>query len=599
VPAAGRGHDPAGLVERVREHAADALPGHMLPAVTVVIEELPLTPHGKLDRARLPEPAPAAEDDRDAADRDAPVGELEEVIAGLFRTLLRHDKVGRTDHFMTIGGHSLLAIQLMARIRKAFRVALPLPVVFEEPTVAALAAAVAGRLRSGELPPIEPAPDPAPASYGEQRLWFLDQLNPGVPLHNVQYLRRLTGPLKPAVLERALHAVVRRHDVLRTRFAVTPDGLVRAVDDDPDLPLEVVDLSGFGEEERERARVRLLDERGARPFTLTRELPLRMLLVRLGSELHQLLLTVHHAVFDGPSVEVLSAELAELYPALRDGREPRLPELPVRYGDFAAWQRSAVAGELGDTQLAYWRERLAGLSGRLALPTDRPRPSRLAATGAHLRFAVPPEVAAGLRALGGTEGATLFMVTVACYAELLRRRTGQSDLAIGVPMITRPRPELEPLIGFFVNTLVLRVDTGGGPTFRELVRRVRQHTIESYTNADVPFEALVEELGVPRDPSVTPLVQTMFMLADDRRALPADLGGVRMEFEPLGQPAAKFDLMLYLWRRPDGLTGVAEYRPDLFDETTVRDLVDEYTALLAAAVAEPDVPLDRFGKEAG
>ncbi|MFC4857845.1 amino acid adenylation domain-containing protein [Actinophytocola glycyrrhizae] len=594
VPAAGAA---AGLTERVREHAAAVLPGHLLPADMVVLDELPLTPHGKLDRAHLPEPAPRSAADQASA--DAPVGELEEVIAGLFRTLLRRDEVGRTDHFMAIGGHSLLAIQLMTRIRRTFGVALPLPVVFEEPTVAALAAAVAGRLRSGELPPIEPAPDPAPASYGEQRLWFLDQLNPGVPLHNVQFLRRLTGPLDPAVLERALHAVVRRHDVLRTRFVVTPDGLFRAVDDDPDLPLEVVDLSGLGAAERERERVRLLDERSARPFALTRELPLRMLLVRLGPELHQLLLTVHHAVFDGPSVEVLSAELARLYPALRDGREPRLPELPVRYGDFAAWQRSAVTGGLADTQLAYWRERLAGLPGRLELPTDRPRPARLTAAGAHLRFAVPPEVADGLRALGGGEGATMFMVTVACYAELLRRRTGQSDLAVAVPMITRPRPELEPLVGFFVNTLVLRVDTGSEPSVRELVRRVRQRTIEAYTNADVPFEALVEELGVPRDPSVTPLVQTMFMLADDRRALPVDLGGVAMEFEPLGQPAAKFDLMLYLWRRPDGLTGVAEYRPDLFDETTVRDMVDEYTALLAAAVAEPDVPPARFGKEIG
>ncbi|MCT2581928.1 non-ribosomal peptide synthetase [Actinophytocola gossypii] len=583
VPAAGRRLDPA----TVREHAAATLPEHMLPAGIVVLDALPLTPHGKLDRARLPEPAPPQPE----PDHDAPVGELEEVVAGLFRTLLRRDTVGRTDDFMAIGGHSLLAIQLMTRIRKTFGVALPLPVVFEQPTVAALAAAVAGRLRTGDLPPIEPAPDPAPASYGEQRLWFLDQLNPGVPLHNVQFLRRLTGPLDPDVLERALHTIIRRHEVLRTRFAVTPDGLVRAVDDDPDLPLEFVDLTGRDDAERER----LFDERAARPFQLTTELPLRMLLVRLAPESHQLLLTVHHAVFDGPSVEVLSAELAELYPALRDGRTPSLPELPVRYADFAAWQRSSVT-QLADTQLPYWRDRLTGLPDRLALPTDRPRPPRLDATGAHLRFAVPPEVADGLRALGGAEGATLFMVTVACYAELLRRRTGQADLAIGVPMITRPRPELEPLIGFFVNTLVLRVDTDGGPTVRELVRRVRQRTIEAYTNADVPFEALVEELGVARDPSVTPLVQTMFMLADDRRALPVDLGGVRMDFEPLGQPAAKFDLFLYLWRRPDGLTGVAEYRPELFDESTVRGMTDEYTALLAAAVADPDAPLAQLGK---
>jgi amino acid adenylation domain-containing protein len=568
--------------EAVRAHAAAALPGFMVPAAFVVLDELPLTPHGKLDRARLPEPAPR---DETGPERDAPVGEIEEVVAGLFRTLLRRDHVGRTEDFMAIGGHSLLAMQLMTRMRKTFGVALPLAVVLGEPTVAALAAAVTGRLRTADLPPITPAPDPAPASYGEQRLWFLDQLNPGEPLHNVQYLRRLTGPLDVEVLERALRAVIHRHDVLRTRFAVTPDGLVRVVDDDPDIPFTVVSAATQAE------RDRLLDEHGSRPFELTRDLPLRMLLIRLGPEEHQLLLTVHHAVFDGPSVEVLSSELAELYPALRDGRRPDLPELPIRYGDFAAWQHATVSGEQAGDKVAYWRERLAGLPGLLALPTDRPRPPRLGAAGAHLRFDVPAGLVDGLREVGASENATLFMTTVACYAELLRRRTGQHDVAVGVPMITRQRPELEPLIGFFVNTLVLRIDTGGTPTIREVIRAVRQHTIEAHVNADVPFEVLVEELGVRRDPSVTPLVQTMFMLADDRRALPTDLGGVRMEFEPFGQPAAKFDLFLYLWRRPDGLTGVAEYRPDLFDESTVRDLVAEYTALLAAVVAAPDTPL--------
>jgi amino acid adenylation domain-containing protein len=584
VVAPGRTVDPA----TVREHAARQLPEYLVPAVFTVLDELPRTPHGKLDRARLP----VTLDPVQPADPDAPVGEFEEVVAGLFRTLLHREHVGRTDDFMAVGGHSLLAMKLMTRLRKAFGVTLPLPVVFQEPTVANLAAVVASRLLPAALPPIGPAPAEAPrlASFGEQRLWFLDQLNPGEPLHNVQYLRTLTGDLDVEVLERALGEIVRRHQVLRTRFVAGPAGLGRFVDD-PVLPFEVADLSGVDPARQEDERQQLLTEHGSRPFDLGAGPPLRVLLVRLAPDRHQLLLTVHHAVFDGPSVEVLSAELAELYPALRDGREARLPELPIQYADFAAWQRATVAGDLADTQLAYWRRQLAGMPERLELPTDRPRPPRAAGTGAYARFDVPAEVMAALRAAGAGEGATLFMASLACYLELLRRHTGQDDLAVGVPMITRQRPELEPLIGFFVNTLVLRVATAGALSFRDLVRQVRQVTIEAYTNSDVPFEALVDELAPRRDPSVPPLVQTMFMLADDRRALPGDMGGVSVEFEPFGLGAAKFDLFMYLWRRPDGLTCVAEYRPDLFDEATVRALVAEYTELLAAAAAAPDTPL--------
>ncbi|WP_433260468.1 amino acid adenylation domain-containing protein [Actinosynnema sp. CS-041913] len=585
IPVAGRRLDPDAL----RAHAARALPDFMVPTSLTVLDELPLTPHGKLDRSRLPAlpPAPVT------PTGDAPSGEFEEVVAGLFGSLLGREHIRRTDDFIAIGGHSLLVIKLITRMRKAFGVTLPLPVVFAEPTVARLAAVVAGKLRTGDLPPITPVPpgEVELASYGEQRLWFTDQLNPGATLHNVQYLRRLTGPLDRDVLERALRGIVRRHEVLRTRFVATPDGLTRVVDAEPGFPFELVDLSGLDPVEREDERRALLDERGGLPFDLATRPPLRVLLIRLASDEHQLLLTVHHAVFDGPSVEVLSAELAELYPALRDGRAARLPELPVRYADFAAWQRAAMSGEAADPQLAYWRRQLAGLPARLDLPTDRPRPPRIGVSGAYLRFDVPADVVDALRAVGAGEGATLFMASLACYVELLRRYSGAHDLAVGVPMITRQRPELEPLIGFFVNTLALRVDAGGAPTFRELLRRVRQVTIEAYSNADVPFEVLVDELAPRRDPSTTPLVQTMFMLADDRRALPVDMGGVRLEFEPFGLGSAKFDVFLYLWRRPDGLTCALEYRPELFDEETMRRFAAHYTDLLAAAAAEPDKPL--------
>ncbi|TCO45313.1 non-ribosomal peptide synthetase [Actinocrispum wychmicini] len=572
---------PEGLdLAALRRHAEATLPGYMVPGL-LALDSLPLTPHGKLDRSRLPAV------DRPQTVAEGPRGEFEEIIAGLFAALLGRDQVGRTDDFIALGGHSLLAIQLANRIRKAFGVTLPLPVVFSEPTVAHLAAAVTARLNAGQLPPIEPAPagEPRLASYGEQRLWFVDQLNPGATLHNVQFRRRLTGELDPKALRLALLEIVRRHEVWRSRFVATPSGLVRVVQPEPELPFDTVDLSGADE----ARRWEVLAESGGARFDLAAQPPLRALLIRLGPAVHELLLTVHHAVFDGPSVEVLTDELARLYPALRDGREPDLPDLPVRYSDFAAWQRKVVT-EVGGEQLGYWRRRLEG-TRTLALPTDRPRPSQLGVEGAHELFEVPAAVVDALRAAGASEGGSLFMASLACYAEWLRRRTGQRDIAVGVPVITRQRPELEPLIGFFVNTLVIRVDVTGQESFRELTRQVRQLTIDAYTHADVPFEALVDELTTVRDPAQTPLVQTMFMLADDRRALPVDMGGVSMEFEPWGTLEAKYDVSMYLWRRPDGLMCVAEYRPELFDKSTMREFVTGYTALLAGAAAQPDVAL--------
>ncbi len=580
----------------VRDHAAAALPEFMVPSALVVLDELPLTPHGKLDRARLPEPAqPAGTADEPTVEQ--PSGAVEEVVAGLFGALLHRDGIGRRDNFFALGGHSLLGIRLMTRMRKAFGVALPLRDMFEDPTVAGLAARVAARLRGGsqadgqdDLPAIEVAPRgrPLPASYGQQRLWFLDRFDQDTPLYNTHFSLRLTGQLDVAALRGALLEIVRRHEVLRTRFATSVDGLVQLVHPDPELPFDTAELPAGA---TDRDRWRLLTEHAARRFDLATDAPLRALLVRVGTDAHELLLTMHHTVFDGSSVAVLVGELAELYPALRDGREPRLPELPVQYGDFAAWQRAVVAGELADGQLAYWRRKLAGLPPRLELPTDRPRPARVGADGQHRLFTVPDDVAARLRTLGAEEDATLFMTLLAGYAVLLRRYTGQPDLAVGVPLITRQRPELEQLIGFFVNTLVLRVESVGDPSFRELVRIARASTVEAYANSDVPFEALVEELAPGRDQGVTPLVQTMFMLADDQRALSLDLGGLAVDFEPFALGYAKFDVSVFLWRRADGLTGAIEYRPDLFDDDTMSRFVDHFVALLTAAAATPDAPL--------
>ncbi|MEU6076828.1 amino acid adenylation domain-containing protein [Micromonospora sp. NPDC047074] len=569
----------------VRRHAERHLPDFMVPAAFVPLAELPLTPHGKLDRRRLPAVPDVVTQVRTDRPRDA----VEDVVATVFGTLLHRDEIGRDDHFFELGGHSLLVIQLLARLRAAFGVDLPLRSVFEAPTVRGLARWITGFATGGGTPPVAVADRsrPLPASYGQRRLWLSHHTEPDPQLYNTHFGLELVGPLDPAAVRAALVTVAQRHEVLRTRFVLDGGELCQVAGDTAEVPWREVDLRGLVGDELESAHRRHYREHGEPVFDLRVDPPLRALLLRIADDRHELLLTLHHAVFDGSSMAVMLTELAAAYPAARTGRPVALPPLPVQYADFAVWQRDLVTGS-GGGQLDYWRERLAGLPARLELPTDRPRPRQRGSEGAHELFEVPGEVADRLRRLAAAEGATLNMALLAGYFVLLARYTGDRDLVVGVPHTARPRPELEPLIGFFVNTLVLRVDVGAAQTFRDLLRQVRDVTIGAYAHADVPFEALVDELSPPRDPGSTPLVQTMFMLADDDRALSVDSGEVTMRYEPFALPMAKFDVSVFLWRRADRLDGAMQYRRDLFDPSTMARFAADYTALLTAVADAPE-----------
>ncbi|MEU1844746.1 amino acid adenylation domain-containing protein [Micromonospora sediminicola] len=575
----------------LRRHAERHLPDFMVPAAFVPLAELPLTPHGKLDRRRLP----AVPDVVAPVGADRPRDAVEDVVATVFGALLHRDEVGRDDHFFELGGHSLLVIQLLARLRAAFGVDLPLRSVFEAPTVRGLARCITGFATGGGAPPVAVADRsrPLPASYGQRRLWLSHHTEPDPQLYNTHFGLELVGPLDPAAVRTALLTVAQRHEVLRTRFVLDAGELCQVAGDTAEVPWREVDLRGHSGDELESAHRRLYREHGEPVFDLRADPPLRALLLRVADDRHELLLTLHHTVFDGSSMAVLLTELAAAYPAARAGRPVALPPLPVQYADFAVWQRDLVTGS-GSGQLDYWRERLTGLPARLELPTDRPRPRRRGSEGAHELFEVPGEVADRLRRLAAAEGATLNMALLAGYFVLLARYTGDRDLVVGVPHTARPRPELEPLIGFFVNTLVLRVDVGAAPTFRDLLRQVRDVTIGAYAHADVPFEALVDELSPPRDPGSTPLVQTMFMLADDDRALSVDSGDVTMRYEPFALPMAKFDVSVFLWRRADRLDGAMQYRRDLFEPATMARFAADYTALLAAVADAPEALPDEL-----
>ena len=595
VPAAGSGH-PATDSAALREFVAERLPEFMVPAFFVSMPELPLAAHGKVDRSRLPLPETADGSSSEPAAEafDAPVGPVEDQVASVFERLLERHHVGRTDGFFKLGGHSLLAIQMVTRLRAAFGVAIPLGAVFKDPTVAGIAGQVQARLarRTAQLPPVQVLPRgvPLPTSYGQRRLWFLDELESAGPLYNTNVCFRVTGPLEEELLRRALVTVVERHEVLRSRFVEQDGELLQVVGEQAEVPFVLTSA-----EDRSSATA-LLASYAEHGFALDREPPLRVLLVRLDAEQHLLLIVLHHIVNDAWSANLLATELAACYSGLRAGEPPQLPELPVQYADYAAWQRELVTGPLQESQLAYWRNRLAGMPQRLALPTDRPRPARRSYQGEHVGFQVSAAAVDRLRALGADENASLFMVLLTAFLVLLGRYTGQDDLAVGTPASSRTRPEFEPLLGFFLNTLVLRADCSGDPSFRELLQRVRTTALEAFANSDVPFEALVEELAPRRDLGSTPLVQAMFTLEDaERRPIGTDgIDGIELRWEPFGTATAKFDITLYLWRRSDGLSGAVEYRTDLFDQPTMQRFADHYTTLLDGAAAEPDRPCSQL-----
>ncbi len=582
------------LVPALRAALGERLPEYMVPAAFVVLDSLPVTPNGKVDRAALPAPDPG----RGAAAGEyvAPRTPVEARVAAVWSEVLGTERVGAHDDFFALGGHSLLATRVVSRVREALGVELPLRALFEAPTVAGLAARLEGAAPGGAAanpPPVVRLPRdplrPLPLSFGQQRLWFIEQLEPDAGRYNVVYPLRLRGRLEAAALRRALGEVARRHEVLRTRFPAAGGEPVQVVDPPAPVPLPTVDFGGLPERAREAAMVRLADAETLRPFDLARGPLLRVSLLRLAADDHVLLLNLHHTVYDGWSTGVLHRELAALYGAFSRGAESALPGLSVQYADFAAWQREHLSGAALERQLAYWTAALAGAPPTLELPLDRPRRAAPGARGLNRSLVLSGAAAAPLRALARAEGATLFMALLAGWQLLLSRYAGQEDVVVGSPVAGRTRPEIEPLIGFFVNTLAFRADLSGDPSFRELLGRVREATLGGYAHQEVPFERLVEELRVERSLTHTPLFQVMLAVHRHEPEL-TQLDGLRADVVELGVEPAIFDLLLNVYEREDDLLCVLTYRAELWEEATAARMLDHFRRLLADAASAPDRP---------
>ncbi|HEV7518165.1 MAG TPA: amino acid adenylation domain-containing protein, partial [Thermoanaerobaculia bacterium] len=558
------------------------------------------TPNGKVDRQALPAP----EWQRAQRSYLAPRTPVEEILAGIWAELLGLPRVGAADHFFDLGGHSLLATRVMSRLRAAFDVEMPLRDLFEAPTLADLAVRVEAALRAGTgrlTPPLVPmAPAqrerPLPLSFAQQRLWFIDQLEPGSPLYNIALSLRVSGPLHSAVLALCLGEVVRRHEALRTVFAAPHGAPVQVIQPAVPFVLPVVDLAGLPASRREAPALTLAGEEAGRPFDLTRGPLLRGALLRLTAGDHVAALTMHHIVSDGWSTGILIREVTALYAAFATGKPSPLPELPVQYADFAAWQHSWLHGEILADEIAFWRRQLAGLPPRLELPTDRPRPAVQSFRGAVRPVRLPAELSRQLEALSRRFGVTPFIVLLAGFQTLLARYSGQRDLAVGTPVAGRNQVEIEGAIGFFVNTLVLRGDltadeAAGEPSFRALLGRVRETALAAHAHQDVPFEKLVQELSPERSLAQTPFFQVMFAL---QNAPVESLAIDNLRLRPVSGAGttAKFDLTFLLEagleEGNDGLVGTLERATDLFDATTVDRLIRHYERLLTAAAAAPE-----------
>ena len=574
----------------LREWLLERLPEYMVPSAIVAMEALPLTPNGKVDREALPVPGRST----DPNGIIPPRGPVEEALAEAWAELIGGGPVGVHDNFFEVGGHSLMALQLLARARQVFEVEVSPRDFIEAPTLANLARLVERALAEGSTPapPIGRADRsvPLPASFAQQRLWFLDQLQPGASAYNVPIAVRLDGTLDAEALRRALEEVIRRHEILRTTF-VDNGGIPHEVIGEPkvlELPLDDLSSLTNADEATVLAMASVLKE-AARPFDLARGPLVRARLIRLNEERHIVQVTMHHIVSDGWSLGVLIREVSALYEAFRAGEPSPLPEPSIQYADFAVWQRDWLRGNVLEQQLAYWKEQLAGIAP-LELPTDRPRPAILSGRGGERTVTLPYAVIEALRPIAREEGATLYMALLTAFQALLHRYSGQEDIAVGSPVAGRSRSETENLIGFFVNTLVLRGDLGGDPGFRELLRRTRRAAIDAYAHQDLPFERLVTALHPDRESGRSPLFQVMFALQN--APLPA-LRSSDLALTPLQAPSgtAKFDLTLSAMEWPEGLVLTMEYSTDLFDAATVDRMLVHFRILIEAATAEPNRPI--------
>jgi amino acid adenylation domain-containing protein len=576
--------------DHLRDYLAEKLPPAMLPSAFVEMDELPRTLNGKIDRKALPSLELTQVTRDNGIETLTPI---EEILAGIWCEVLRLPSIGREASFFNIGGHSLLASQVIHRIQDIFKFELTVRSMFEAPTLGELAAVIQTKLNEGDAGaamPIEPVARDGklPLSFAQQRLWFQEELARGTSTFHVDLGMILDGPMNWAALEQTLNEISRRHENLRTAFPVIDGELMQLVQPFSRLSLPAVDLSRLSEPEREAIDASIANATLDQPFDLETGPLVRLAVIRHSEQKHSVLCVLHHIVSDGWSRGILIKEVSALYQAFGRGEPSPLPELKIQYGDYAVWQRDRLQGEALERELTFWKEQLAGAPLLLDLPTDRPRPPIQTYRGAAESFTLPVELSQQLKSLSQQQGTTMFMLLLAAFQTLLHRYTNEDDIVVGTTIANRERSELEPLIGFFVNMLALRTDFSGNPSFLALLDQVRETTLRAYAHQTAPFEKLVRELRPKRNPGYLPLFQAVFSFHNQPTLTEMNLSGLTLSVPRREVTTSQIDLLLDLFESPEGLQGAVQYNADLFDQTTIVRMMGHFKTLLAAIAAAPE-----------
>jgi amino acid adenylation domain-containing protein len=568
----------------LRAYLAGRLPPYAIPAQIAVVDTMPLTPNGKVDRAALPSLAPAQE----RAQGRPPASPTEKALAVIWSDVLDLERVGLDDNFFELGGNSLLATQVVFRVQDDLGIDLPLYLLFSTESLEELAAEVEQSL-TGEVAPLAPASREGalPLSFNQERLWFQQRLAPSSTAYNVPTACRLSGRLDVPAFRRAFDALVARHEILRTRYVESPEGMPEIRIDTEGPRLTISHARGDSQLDRETAASAAFQADWDQPFDLAAAPPVRARLTRLDAYEHVFSVVAHHISYDAGSEQVFWQELATLYEAELSGRSAALPEPATQYADFAVWQRRENPRLAG--QIDYWRGALAGIRP-LDLPLDRPRPSIQTFAGSRVSFLLDEDVTSRLRRLSREAGTTLFATLLAAFQVMLAGACGTDDVVVGSPVPGRIRPETERMIGFFANTLVLRTSCAGDPTFAELLERVREVVHAAYANQEVPFERLVRELRPRRDPSRMPFFDVIFNGVPISALTSAEsvrLAQVTVTPIDLATQTSVADLVCSLSETTDTIIGEFAYNTDLFDAGTVERLAGFWLALLADASRDP------------
>ena len=571
------------------------LPDYMVPSLTIIVDVIPLTPNGKIDRQALPEP--------DWSNREIgqeiilPRTPYEEIISTIWTQVLGIEKIGINENFFEIGGHSLLATQVASRIKTNFRIDLPLRVIFKSPTIATLAEYVdAAKSRvlmkdSSSINKIDRIGTRFPLSFAQQRLWFLDKLEPNSSFYNLPETVKITGNLQFNFLEKALNEVVKRHETLRTLFIDTGGQPEQIILPELWIPISIEKLDEIPIHDRELRAIQLASEEVQKPFDLSIGPLLRAKILGVHPEEYIVILTMHHIIGDAWSSQVLIREIVTIYSSLVNGRKVVLPPITIQYADYAYWQRNWLKGEILDKEINYWIEQLSGLPPLLNLPIDNPRPTIQSFHGSYQPFELLAELSEKVRQVSTITGTTLYMTLLAAFQILLHRYSGQDLISVGTPIANRNRSEVEGLIGFFLNTIVIKGDFSEEISFENFLKQVRENTLSAYSHQDIPFETIVDALQPERNLSHSPLFQVMFTLQDSRTRKNDSIknltvGDVIINPVEVHSGTSKFDLTLFMLDEEARLSGAFEFNSDIFRSDTIQRMIGHYITLLGGIVAD-------------